>query len=169
MAGCQSDNIATAPILVNARGMARRRHEAPPALSLSRLRHHPPHMSGVEGHASAPRAAAERLAVAKLATPMLSVRDGRYGCHVEHTFEEAMATVRELQKLRQRHRDRYPDVVGNAVIEVRSPTELRQLADGMTPTPAGFFYNIRVNLRQESWEAVFVPWEKMHAYQRAMG
>jgi hypothetical protein len=102
-------------------------------------------------------------------TPMLSVRDGRYGCHVEHTLEEAMATVRGLQKLRQRHRDHYPDAVGSAVVEVKSPEEWRRMADAMTPTPEGFFYNIRVNLRQESWEEVFVPWEKMQAYQQAMG
>jgi hypothetical protein len=104
-----------------------------------------------------------------LPTPLLSRRDGRYGCHVEPTMAEAMATVRELQTLRQRHRDWYPEVVGNAVAEVPSPTALRQLADGMTPTPAGFFYNIRINLRRQEWEAVFVPWEKLQAYQRAMG
>jgi hypothetical protein len=44
------------------------------------------------------------------------------------------------------------------MVAVRSAEDLRQLVDGMTPRPEGFLYNVRVDVTQDLWEAVFVPW-----------
>ena len=89
---------------------------------------------------------------------MLSLREGRWGCHVEFTRREALTTIQELGRLRVHYREHYPGVLGNAMVAVRSAEDLRQLVDGMTPRPEGFLYNVRVDVTQDLWEAVFVPW-----------
>jgi hypothetical protein len=97
-----------------------------------------------------------------LPVPMVSQRDGRWGCHVECTEAEAERCIRTLGAYRAKHREHYPTIVGSVMLTVKTPEELRAMAEAMIPKPEGFFYESSINWKANEWVSTFVPWDKMH-------